>query len=58
MAQLTNHQAWQVEHARQVLDASVVDSDHTTMAYHLGAIEVVMANLIKIIEDLTEESGQ
>jgi hypothetical protein len=56
--QLTSHQAWQLEHARQVLDASVIDSDHTKMAYHLGAFEVVLANLVRIIEDLTAGGDQ
>ncbi len=55
--QLTPYEQTRVNHARQVLAASVIDSDHTRYPYHLGAMEVVLDNMLRLVDQLTGEGS-
>ena len=53
-AQLNRWDQSTLDHARRVLEASVIDHDSTTYAFHCGALEVVLDRVIKLVEQLTE----
>lgn len=53
MPQLDRYQTAIVAHAREVLTASVIDADSSRYPYHLGAMEVVLNNMLELVDQLT-----
>ena len=45
-----------LDRARKALADSQTDTDPASYARHLGALEVIVADLIKLAEDLTGET--
>ena len=55
--QLSSHQRGQLERARAALAASRNATDADTYAKHLGVLEVRLADMIGLVEQLTGPSG-
>lgn len=49
-------EAARIDLARKALESSRADKDSDRYAYHLGALEVVTAGLLEIIDSLTREN--
>jgi hypothetical protein len=56
MAQLDRYQQWNVEQAKQALAASKADTDAANYPRHLGVLEVNLADMIKLVEQLTSNA--
>jgi hypothetical protein len=51
---LTPTQAASVQAARTILDAAKADQEPARDAYHVGALEFIVADLLRLIGDLAE----
>ncbi len=53
MAQLDSYQQTRLDQTKQALAASLADDDPKTYAGHLGAVEVELADMIRLVDHLT-----
>ena len=49
---MNKYQALRVDHAQTALQQSLTDDDHRRFAGHLGALEVVVGDLLAVIAEI------